>query len=139
MPNAVWPADLPQSLPLLAPIQPVDRRGRFEPDAGPAQIWSLETEPVEVIPVEQKPMELTSYERGVLVALVRDDLIGGVLPFDWVDPWPGAGLCTFRFLRLPVYLPVVPARDIGGRTKQILYQTTFALEWFPWLPPAQIG
>lgn len=139
MANALWPADLPQSLPLLAPIEPVDRRGRFEPDAGPAQVWALETEPVELVAVEQKPMLMTSYQRGVLVAFVRDTLIGGSQPFDWTEPWPGAGLLTFRFSRLPRYLPTVPAREMNGRAEQITYDVTFTLEWFPWLPPSQVG
>ena len=59
--------------------------------------------------------------RGVLVSFVRDTLIGGSQPFDWTEPWPGAGLLTFRFQRLPVFTPVVPARDVAGRAEQITY------------------
>lgn len=141
MADAVWPADLPQALPLLAQIQPVDRRGMFEPDAGPAQIWALDNQPVEIIHVQQRPMVLSSFQRGVLVAFTRDTLLGGTQAFDWVDPWPLAGTMTFRFAKggLPIYLPTVPARDWGGRVLQITYDTTFTLEWFPWFPASQVG
>jgi hypothetical protein len=84
-------------------------------------------------------MVMTSYQKGVLQAFVRDTLIGGALPFDWIDPWPDAGLFTFQFRTLPRYDPTTPARDIDGRPRQILYDVTFSLSHFPWLPPSQVG
>lgn len=136
--NAIYPAALPQSLPLGTPIEPVDTRVTFQSDAGPGQIMPLMTEEPFTLTVSERYL-LTSYQRGVLQAFGVTTLVGWALPFDWVDPWPGAGTLSFRWLAKPSYTPIASAATRAGRPEQVLYRASFRLEWRPWYPPAQVG
>lgn len=139
MANPVLPAELHSALPLRCPIEPVDTRSGFQPDAGPAIIWATVTEDPFLIPVSNR--QLYTYQKDILQLFGTTDLVGWVLPFDWVDPWPGAGTLTFRFALggKPRYDPVTPARSVGARYQQILYEVSFRLDWLPWFPPTQVG
>lgn len=137
MTNPLLPAALHRALPLRASIEPTDSRVQFQPDVGPAIIWPMTTEDPFTIPVSG--IDLFSYQRDILEAFGKTDLVGWALPFDWVEPWPGAGTRVFQFLVKPRYLPVAPAAERDGRPQQILYETSFTLLWRPWFPPAQVG
>jgi hypothetical protein len=139
MANALFPAALLGGLPLRSPIEPVDTRSGFQPDVGPAILWPLTTEDPYLIAVSNR--YLYTYQRDILEEFGKTDLIGWSQPFDWVEPWPGAGTLTFRFALggKPRYVPIAPSRTVDGRPEQVLYETSFRLEWFPWYPPAQVG
>jgi hypothetical protein len=139
MANALLPAELHRALPLRCPLEPVDTRSGFQPDVGPAIQWPMTTD--DPFSIQVSGLHLWTYQREILEAFGKTDLVGWALPFDWVEPWPGAGKLTFRFALggKPRYVPIAPARVVDGRPEQVLYETSFRLDWFPWFPPAQVG
>lgn len=140
MPVATLPADLPQSL-YRVEQQPIDQRVVFEPEIGPGQMWTSVAEDPFTVRCDGggKWGALTTYQKDVLQSFVRVTLINGTQPFDWADPWPGAGLMRFRFLEKPTLVDIAPAGERNARTNQALYRASFVLEWRPWYPPSEVG
>lgn len=92
---ADWPITIPQTLSVdgygeAAP----DTNIRSAMDAGPAKVRRRAT--CAVRPVTGK-MVMTEAELGDFRDFYDDDLLGGSLRFNWVDPWDGTTAVEMRF------------------------------------------
>lgn len=142
MANPAWPfsTGIPKSLPIMAPEAPIDPRAGFQPDAGPGQVWAVTDAVAKTIQIPGDRWIYTSAEKATLETFIQVTLGMGQLPFDWTNPWPAAGVLTFRIAigGWPQFVPIAPARTIGGVADQILYRVSMTLEWRPWYPPVAV-
>lgn len=134
-----WPAALPQKFPVDTDLQQGDGRVRWDPDAGPSRIRRVSTAQPDVY--RPPPFRMSASQVELLRTFVDETLAGGVLPFDWLAPWHGAGLVRFWLLALPVVrfvsgpLPVQPDEIVPGSSNpQRLARVTLELEARPWEP-----
>jgi hypothetical protein len=125
MPNATWPATLPDSFEVDSYNEAeADSLIRSQVDAGPAKVrrrFSGNVRPV------QGRMTLTSEQLNTLRTFFRTTLAMGALPFDWHEHLPdgvdNGTAATFRFVEKPKYAP----KDTGGP----YYTVDLSLEILP--------
>lgn len=96
MANAPWPAGLPQSFPrdteflgslpnmIVTPMESGAPKRRANPGLN-IRIYRI------------RRLVIDETQRELLEGLYWNTLVGGILPFDWQDPWRQAGLRTFFF------------------------------------------
>lgn len=142
MPNPVWPADLPQAWPVRVPVEQQEVRESFDTDVGPGQLTRRSTAAARRH--QLPPLTVSESQMAVFWTFYDDTLGGGVLQFDWDDPWPNAGTKTFRFAKGTVPQEVggltsprnLPAEYLAGATAnpQRLMQIQMTLDELPWWP-----
>lgn len=83
--NPTWPSTLPQ-LPDRDSWSggPVDQRASFQPDYG-VPIFRRRTS-ASVIQYETSFRALTRDQRDIFISFYENDLSGGVLSFEWIEP-----------------------------------------------------
>lgn len=141
MATAVWDLELPQSWSVEPDeVEPVDNRVRFTPDAGPAKLAVLTSAGVEVYRPGPMLMGESQYRRLLDVFWVTT-LAGGTQPFDWTDPWPGAGTLRFRFRSKPTRTGVTRPQNLEPRfhtssstNPERLVRVQMELERLPFFP-----
>ena len=108
---AVWPASLQQSFPLETLEVAGDVRLRTEMDVGTAKLRRRSSGVIRRYQIPADRFIFTNAQKATLETFYETTLAGGTLPFDWTDPWPGAGLKTFRFLSTLSWLPIIPGNS----------------------------
>lgn len=139
MPTVTWPSELPSALPIDTDQEAQDLRLRWQPDLGPSKMRRITSaEPVEFKP---PPILFSESQVELLEEFYLETLDGGAEPFDWPNPWPGAGVLRFRFATRPTYrwrtMPVNVTPDMivtGSANPQRLARVALELEWHPWAP-----
>lgn len=134
-----WPAELPQALPVDVDQVPPDTRVRWDPEAGPSRIRRVGTAASTFLRVP--PLRMSESQVALFEEFYRDALDHGVEGFDWLNPWPGAGLVRLYIVSYgPVRwtsgpLIVQPDELVTGSSQpQRLARMPLELEWRPWEP-----
>lgn len=133
-----WPAQLPQKWPLESEEEPRDPRQRFDGFGGPPRYYNEFTaaETVHRIP----PLTISEAQRTVLETFFRTTLNNGTDPFEWTDPYAGAGTKTFQFKSRPKYQRHTPRVDLpseyraGSSNPLAILSVVLELEEWPWYP-----
>lgn len=138
MSTLVWPSELPQSFPLDSEEKPLDQRARWQPDAGPSKsraIWTAE--PVDLTP---PPFLFSGAQYDLFRAFYDQTLDRGTEQFDWLNPWPGAGvvrleIASYAARRITSRVNVTPEMlPAGSSNPQQLVRVALAFSWQPWAP-----
>lgn len=139
MPAITWPAGLPQKFPIDTPEGLGDGRVRWDPEAGPSRVRNVSTAQPDTF--RPPPIRMSASQVELLRTFFRTTTAGGVLPFDWVSPWHGAGVVRFQFLAAPAVVwtsgptQVQPDELVAGSSQpQRLARVTLELESRPWEP-----
>ncbi|RIL07487.1 MAG: hypothetical protein DCC71_02920 [Proteobacteria bacterium] len=134
----LWPSELPQSFPVDSDEVPVDQRLRWQPDLGPSKVRAITT--AEPVDLEPPPFLFSAAQWDLFEAFYRETLGRGAEPFDWLNPWPGAGVVRLRVKSRAVKRrtsPVNVSADMlpaGAANPQQLLRVALAFEWLPWAP-----
>lgn len=144
MATPVWPASLPQTLRLGLHGAGIDDRIVFESDSGPPRVAVHTTASGKIW--TPAPMVMGETQWGLLETFYETTLFRGVRAFEWTNPWPGAGVKTFRFADRPsetwdtvaVPLPAAASSSqvwrAGGAASQRIVAVQFRLLDLPWFP-----
>lgn len=133
-----WPAQLPQKWPLESDSDPRDTRQKFDGFGGPARYYSEFTaaEIAHKIP----PLTISEAQWNVLWNWFTATLGRGIKPFEWADPYAGAGTKTFMFVKPPRLQRHTPRIDVplayrAGQPNPLgLVSVVLDLEEWPWYP-----
>ena len=130
---------LPPKLPLSSGEDPIDMRISFEPEAGTGIFTNPVTKEGKLIPIPRWTMR--DFQWTKLIEFYETQLYGGVVPFDWTDPWLTVGTKTFQFAkggkpRISAVIGSGMARGVlpGEPALQRLVAVSCVLLELPWFP-----
>lgn len=114
-----WPATLPQTLLVEGyeeKLPDVNLRSAME--VGPAKVRRRVTAAVRPVTGQ---LIMTLAQIDIFKGFYNDDLLGGSLRFEWVDPYYEIAMVEMRFTEVPAFSPTDPG----------LYKVSMKLEILP--------
>lgn len=111
MPNPVWPVTLPQKFPLGTMEENQDGRIRTEMDTGPPKMRRRFTATIKTYTLPPERFLFTEAQKTSLESFYDNTCQGGTLPFDWPEPYSGAGTLTLRFVLPLKWTSILPGEN----------------------------
>ena len=102
-----WPGSLPQRFPINTIESHQDARIRSQMDASSAKVRRRFTSVVKTYTLPPAKFILSGAQKATLEIFFDTTLSGGVLTFTWGEPWPNAGVKTFRIVSPLEFDPIV--------------------------------
>lgn len=132
-----WPADLPKAFPIEQADEPVSGKVGWDPDQGPARERTTQRVRHRRL---SPPAFLMSESQVALFEDFYETLGNGVDPFDWLNPWTGAGVVRLRIVSYTIVWRTGPLEmddDMlvaGTVSPQRQARVTIVFERRPWEP-----